>query len=66
MESKFVMMQDMELQKACIAAGAEYVEKLFGGLKDEQVKAYIQQAVGAGYSKGWRDREYLENEREKQ
>lgn len=53
MEAK--QMTDMDLQKKCLDAGAEYLRMMFPDLEDLEKKAHIQNACAAGYSKGYRD-----------
>lgn len=57
-EIKFETMTDMELQKRCIEAGHQWVEKMYPGLRERDIEraSQIANAVAAGYSKGWSDR----------
>jgi hypothetical protein len=61
---KFVGMTDMDLQQKCVEAGAIYVREMFPNLDDVEKRAHLQNAVAAGYSKGWRDKENQLEERE--
>lgn len=55
MLSRPTPMTDMELQNKCLLAGKEYADIQYPGYSDMQVKAQIQNACAAGYSKGYRD-----------
>ncbi len=61
---EFKQMTDMDLQAKCLEAASCYLKNMFPDLTDLERKAHIQNAVAAGYSKGWRDHEELIRERE--
>lgn len=56
------IMTDLQLQNRCLLAGKEYADMMYPGYTDLQVKTQLQNAVAAGYSKGFRDaeKEFLE------
>lgn len=60
-----VAMTDMELQKKCLEAAAEYIKFMYPDLKEEKdgliLHSQLMNAVAAGYSKGYRDRQSEEN-----
>lgn len=59
---KAIMMEDMELQKKCHEAAAEFMGHMYPPptVLDLQVRMQIQHACACGYSKGYRDRELEE------
>ena len=55
--SDFKGMQDLELQQKAIEAGAEYIKAMFPSLEgdlDLLGKHMVQNAVAAGYLKGYK------------
>jgi len=52
----FVVMDDMELQRLCIEAGHQFVEHIYKDA-DQYTKTIVQNAVAAGFSKGYRHRQ---------
>lgn len=55
--SDFKAMEDMDLQRKCFEAAAQYVKNFFPTMDNVEHRAWIANAVAAGYSKGYRDRQ---------